>query len=102
MKESNRGRTVDEELGTSVIDDEEINYELEDLHGRYVALPLYRPKHINIGIGGQGQMNGTYPKPPSTSSSVVVVICIKLSREHAIKRATECCRRYGDGCATHT
>ena len=102
MEESYQGRTVDEELGTSIVNDEEIDYELEDLHGRYVALPLYCPKHINIGIGGQGRRNGTYPEPPSTSSSVVVVICIKLSREHAIKRATECCGRYGDGRATHT
>ena len=95
-------RTVDEELGTSVVDDEEVDYELEDLHGRYVTLPLYHPKHIKIGIGRQGRMNGTYPKPPSTSSPIVVVICNRLSREHAIKRATECCGWYGDARATHT
>jgi len=56
------GRTVDEELGTSVVDDGEVDYELEDLHGRYVALPLYNPKHINIGIGGQGLNERNVPK----------------------------------------
>ena len=45
---------VDEELSTSVVDNEEVNYELEGLHGRYVALPLCHPKHVNI-ISGQGQ-----------------------------------------------
>ena len=48
-------------------------------------------------------MNGTYPEFASTSSSVVVVICIKPSREHAIKkRVMECCDRDEDGHATHT
>ena len=48
----NGGRTVDELLSTDVVDEEEVDYELEDLHGRYVTLPLYHPKNINIG--GQG------------------------------------------------
>lgn len=38
-------------------------------------------------------MNETYPELPSTGSSVVVVICIKLSREHAIKRANGVLRK---------
>ena len=47
----NGGRTVDEELSTGVVDDEEVDYELEDLHGRYVALPLYHPKYVKILVG---------------------------------------------------
>jgi len=51
------GRTVEEELGTGVIDDEEVNYELANLHGRYVALPLSsHPPRINIdGRGPNGE-----------------------------------------------
>ena len=54
---ANRGRTVDEELSTSVVDDEEVDYELKDLHGRYVALPLYHPKHVNIDRQGPNERN---------------------------------------------
>ena len=97
----NGGRTVDEELSTGVVDDEEVDYELEDLHGRYVALPLYHPKTYQYRWA-RGRMKGTYPELPSTSSSVVVVICIKPSREHAIKREMECRGRYDDGHGTHT
>jgi len=40
---------------------------------------------------------------PSTSGSIVVVICIEVWREHAIKRATECCAvEDEEGHVTHT
>ena len=39
-KETTGGCTVDEELSTSIVDIEEVDYKLEDLHGRYVALPV--------------------------------------------------------------
>ena len=57
MGKATGGRTVEEEPGTSVVDDDEVDYELEDLHGRYVALPLYHPKHINIGGQGPNERN---------------------------------------------
>jgi hypothetical protein len=43
----------------------------------------------------------THPEPPSTSSSIVVVICIEVWREHAIKN-DGVRGRYGDGHVTHT
>jgi hypothetical protein len=66
------GRTVEEELDTSVVDDEQIDYELEDLHGRYVALPLSIAPYTSISVR-RARMNATYPEPPSTGSSVVVI-----------------------------
>jgi len=44
---------VEEELGTSVVDDEEIDYELEDLHGRYVTLPLSMKPNTSVSVSGQ-------------------------------------------------
>ena len=52
-----RGRTVKEELGTSVINDEEVDHELEDLHGRYVALPLSVAPNISILVGRPNERN---------------------------------------------
>jgi hypothetical protein len=48
---ANGRRTVEEELGTTVVDDEEVDYELEDLHGRYVTLPLSVTANISISVG---------------------------------------------------
>jgi len=41
---------MEEKLGTSVVDDGEVDYELEDLHGRYVALPLSGTPTISVSM----------------------------------------------------
>jgi len=41
---------MEEKLGTSVVDDGEVDYELENLHGRYVALPLSVTPNISISM----------------------------------------------------
>jgi len=48
---ANGERTMEEKLGTRVVDDGEVDYELEDLHGRYVALPLLVTPNISISMG---------------------------------------------------
>jgi hypothetical protein len=81
-------RTVEEELGTGVIDDGEVDYELGDLHRRNVTLPLSIYRHTSISLGEE-RMNATYPEPPSTSGSVVVIVCIGPWRKYGFKRAAE-------------
>ena len=77
---------MEEELCAGIVDNEQINYELGDLHGCYVALPLSIDPHKSIPVG-RDRMNGTYPEPSSTSSSVVVVICIEPWHKYWFKRA---------------
>ena len=57
--EETGGRTVEEELGTGVVDNEKVNYELSDLHGRYVALPLPVPPHKSTNQYPQAETERT-------------------------------------------